>query len=76
MAAAGIDLAYSVAKQSFIPNGINRVLLATDGDFNVGTVSFEALKSLIEEKRKSGISLTTLVSAWVVTTASATTMIV
>ena len=58
--AAGIELAYAVAKQAYIPNGINRVLLATDGDFNVGTVSFEALKSLIEEKRKSGISLTTL----------------
>ncbi len=58
--AAGIELAYAVAKQAYIPNGINRVLLATDGDFNVGTVSFEALKSLIEEKRNSGISLTTL----------------
>jgi Ca-activated chloride channel homolog len=58
--AAGIELAYAVAKQAYIPDGINRVLLATDGDFNVGTVSFEALKSLIEEKRNSGISLTTL----------------
>ena len=58
--AAGIEMAYAVAKQAYIPNGINRVLLATDGDFNVGTVSFEALKALIEEKRKSGISLTTL----------------
>jgi Ca-activated chloride channel homolog len=58
--AAGIELAYAVAKQAFIPGGINRVLLATDGDFNVGTVNFDALKSLIEEKRKSGISLTTL----------------
>ena len=58
--AAGIELAYAVAKQSYIPRGINRVLLATDGDFNVGTINFDALKSLIEEKRKSGISLTTL----------------
>ena len=58
--AAGIELAYAVAKQAYIPGGINRVLLATDGDFNVGTTSFEALKSLIEEKRNSGISLTTL----------------
>ena len=58
--AAGIEMAYAVAKQAYIPNGINRVLLATDGDFNVGTVSFEALRALIEEKRKSGISLTTL----------------
>jgi len=58
--AAGIRLAYQLAEQSFIPNGINRILLATDGDFNVGTVSFEALKSLVEEKRKSGVTLTTL----------------
>ncbi len=56
----GIKLAYAMAQQAFIKNGINRVLLATDGDFNVGTVNFEALKNLIEEKRKSGISLTTL----------------
>lgn len=58
--AAGIRTAYQLAEQSFIKHGINRVLLATDGDFNVGTVSFEALKDLVEEKRKSGISLTTL----------------
>ncbi|MDM8567337.1 VWA domain-containing protein [Candidatus Halobeggiatoa sp. HSG11] len=57
---SGIELAYAVAQQGFIKNGINRVLLATDGDFNVGTVDFEALKNLIEEKRKTGISLTTL----------------
>jgi len=58
--AAGIRTAYQLAEQSFIKDGINRVILATDGDFNVGTVNFEALKDLIEEKRKSGISLTTL----------------
>jgi Ca-activated chloride channel family protein len=57
---AGIELAYATAQQAFIKNGINRVLLATDGDFNVGTVNFEALINLIEEKRQSGISLTTL----------------
>ena len=57
---AGIRLAYHLAEQAFIPDGINRVLLATDGDFNVGTVSFEALIDLIAEKRKSGIALTTL----------------
>ena len=56
----GIQLAYQVAEQAFIPNGVNRVLLATDGDFNVGTVNFEALKDLITAKRKSGIALTTL----------------
>ncbi len=58
--AAGIRAAYQLAEQSFIDDGINRVLIATDGDFNVGTVNFEALKDLIEAKRKSGISLTTL----------------
>ncbi len=57
---AGIRLAYAMAEQAYIKGGINRVLLATDGDFNVGTVSFEALKNLVEEKRKTGISLTTL----------------
>lgn len=57
---AGIRLAYRMAEQSYIPGGINRILLATDGDFNVGTTSFESLKSLVEEKRKTGISLTTL----------------
>ena len=58
--ASGIRLAYSMAEQAFIKNGINRVILATDGDFNVGTVNLEALKDLIKEKRKSGIFLTTL----------------
>ncbi|MCP4701900.1 MAG: VWA domain-containing protein [Gammaproteobacteria bacterium] len=57
---AGIELAYATAAQAFIKGGINRVLLATDGDFNVGTVNFEALKNLVEEKRKTGISLTAL----------------
>lgn len=58
--AAGIKLAYQLAEQYYIKGGINRVLLATDGDFNVGTVDFESLKNLIEEQRKSGVSLTTL----------------
>ena len=58
--AAGIRLAYRLAEQSYIKNGINRVILCTDGDFNVGTVNFETLKNLVEEKRKTGISLTTL----------------
>jgi len=57
---AGIRLAYAKAQEAFIENGINRVILATDGDFNVGTVSFEALINLAEEQRKTGISLTTL----------------
>jgi Ca-activated chloride channel family protein len=57
---AGIELAYAMARQAFIEGGNNRVLLATDGDFNVGTVSFEALIDLVEEKRKGGVALTTL----------------
>lgn len=57
---AGIRLAYAMAEQATIRNGINRIILATDGDFNVGTVNFEALKDLIEQKREAGISLTTL----------------
>lgn len=58
--ASGIQLAYQVAQQGYITKGINRILLATDGDFNVGTVNFEQLKILVEEKRKTGISLSTL----------------
>ncbi len=58
--ASSIRMAYNLAQQHFIKEGINRIILATDGDFNVGTVNFEALKDLVEEKRKSGISLTTL----------------
>lgn len=58
--AAGIRLAYAMAQQGYIKDGINRVLLATDGDFNVGTVNIEQLKDLVEEKRKTGIALSTL----------------
>ncbi len=57
---AGIDMAYAQAEQGFIKGGVNRVILSTDGDFNVGKVSEEALKTEIEDKRKSGIALTTL----------------
>ena len=57
---AGIDLAYAMAQQAYLKEGNNRVLLATDGDFNVGTTSFERLVDKVEEKRKSGIALTTL----------------
>lgn len=57
---AGIQLAYNVAQQKFIEGGINRVIIASDGDMNVGIVDHESLKGLIEEKRKSGIALTTL----------------
>ncbi|MBK7982586.1 MAG: VWA domain-containing protein [Candidatus Competibacteraceae bacterium] len=57
---AGIQLAYNLARDGFVQGGVNRVILATDGDFNVGTVNFEALKNLVETQRKSGIALTTL----------------
>ncbi|MES1184080.1 MAG: VWA domain-containing protein [Myxococcales bacterium] len=57
---AGIQLAYSVAQQQFKKGGINRVILATDGDFNVGTTSDGELVRLIEDKRKSGVFLTVL----------------
>ncbi len=57
---SGILNAYAMAEQSFIKGGINRVIIATDGDFNVGVVNFNALKNMVEEKRKTGISLTTL----------------
>ncbi len=58
--ASGIKLAYKTAQQHFMPNGNNRVILATDGDFNVGVSSDGALVRLIEEKRESGVYLTVL----------------
>lgn len=57
---SGIQLAYEQAQQGFIRGGINRILLATDGDFNVGISDFETLKQLAAAKRKTGVSLTTL----------------
>lgn len=57
---AGIELAYKLAEENFIKGGNNRVVLATDGDFNVGTSRTTDLESLIEEKRKSGVFLTCL----------------
>ncbi len=56
----GIQLAYKVAKENFIKNGINRVILATDGDFNVGVSSDAEMTRLIESKRDDGIFLTVL----------------
>ncbi|HEV2800093.1 MAG TPA: VWA domain-containing protein [Pyrinomonadaceae bacterium] len=56
----GIQLAYRVAAENFIRGGINRVILATDGDFNVGTTSEGELTRLIEEKRKTGVFLSVL----------------
>ncbi|TCD03344.1 vWA domain-containing protein [Pedobacter psychroterrae] len=56
----GIELAYKVAAENFIKDGNNRVILATDGDFNVGISSDKDMQTLIEQKRKSGIFLTAL----------------
>ena len=58
--AGGIVDAYALAEQAMIEGGANRVILATDGDFNVGVVDQQQLEELIEAKRKSGIALTTL----------------
>ena len=58
--AAGIRLAYDIAGQNFIRGGNNRVILATDGDFNVGPSSDAEMIRLIEEKRKEGVFLTVL----------------
>ncbi|ANL49222.1 von Willebrand factor A domain-containing protein (plasmid) [Rhizobium phaseoli] len=58
--AEGIEAAYDLAKKAFVKDGVNRVMLATDGDFNVGPSSDEDLKRIIEEKRKDGIFLTVL----------------
>jgi Ca-activated chloride channel family protein len=57
---AGIRLAYETATANFLPGGVNRVILATDGDFNVGVTSQGALARLIEEKAKTGVFLTAL----------------
>lgn len=58
--AEGIERAYQLAKAAHIPKGINRVVLATDGDFNVGVVNFEALVDMAQRQRASGTALTTL----------------
>jgi Ca-activated chloride channel family protein len=56
----GIERAYALAHDTFIKGGINRVVLATDGDFNVGTVDFETLVDMAERQRATGVALTTL----------------
>ncbi len=57
---AGILLAYKVAKENFIKNGNNRIILCTDGDFNVGVSSTSELERLVEEKRTENIYLSTI----------------
>jgi Ca-activated chloride channel family protein len=58
--AGGIALAYQIARQQFVKGGVNRVILATDGDFNVGTTSEGDLTRLIEQQRATGINLSVL----------------
>lgn len=58
--ALGIQLAYDIAKANFVPGGLNRVILCTDGDFNVGVSDEGGLTRLIEEKAKSGVFLSVL----------------
>ena len=57
---AGIQLAYNIAEDNFIEGGVNRVILATDGDFNVGVSDQKTLIEMIEKNRDRGITLTTL----------------
>mgnify|MGYP003408645237 FL=1 len=57
---AGINQAYNLAQKNFIKDGNNRVILATDGDFNVGTTSNDELEKMIVDKKSSGIFLTVL----------------
>ena len=57
---AGIKLAYSIARQNFVQGGNNRIILCTDGDFNVGASSDDDMERLIEQERKSGVFLTVL----------------
>ncbi|MFC1672800.1 VWA domain-containing protein [Pseudomonadota bacterium] len=56
----GIRLAYAMAQQGFIEGGINRIILATDGDMNVGVSDFDSLLDMVEKQRQGGVSLTTL----------------
>lgn len=58
--AQGLEAAYALAERAFVKGGVNRIMLATDGDFNVGPSSDEDLKATIEAKRKSGIFLSVL----------------
>ncbi len=57
---AGLQLAYRIARDNMIEGGVNRILLATDGDFNVGVSDTKALLAMVERERDSGITLTTL----------------
>jgi len=56
----GLELAYALAEENLDPNAVNRVILATDGDFNVGITDLEQLQDIVERKRESGIYLSVL----------------
>ena len=58
--AEGIRQAYQLAKQNFDANGVNRVILATDGDFNVGITDVDELQGFVERERESGVFLSVL----------------
>ncbi len=58
--AAGIQLAYDIASANFIKGGINRIFVATDGDFNVGVSDNKALEAMVKKYRDTGVTLTTL----------------
>ncbi|MCV4626172.1 VWA domain-containing protein, partial [Escherichia coli] len=56
---AGLELAYQQATKGFIKGGINRILLATDGDFNVGIDDPKSIESMVKKQRESGVTLST-----------------
>jgi Ca-activated chloride channel homolog len=56
----GMELAYATAKANFVKGGVNRVIMATDGDFNVGISSNEGIEAIVKKHREAGITLTTL----------------
>ena len=58
--AAGLKLAYNIARDNFIEGGVNGILIATDGDFNVGVSDTKTLIDMVEQERENGITLTTL----------------
>lgn len=58
--ASALELAYKMARKGYIKNGINRILLATDGDFNVGVTSTEQIKDMVKRERETGVTLSTL----------------
>lgn len=58
--ASALDLAYKMARKGYVANGINRILLATDGDFNVGVTDTNQIKDMVKRERESGITLSTL----------------